>query len=111
MVFYLKQSVLACLALSFGMVKALTGEGMSSLIVMMPLSFSQELSATWYTPNGGLGACGAPLQNFEHIVALSSDQYAKGSTCGRRVQVYCKYVPLSVSFQTDRILSQTKKSL
>ncbi|PBK91841.1 hypothetical protein ARMGADRAFT_1166040 [Armillaria gallica] len=72
MVFYLNQSVLPCLALSFGMVKALTGE------------------ATWYTPNGGLGACGAPLQNFEHIVALSSDQYAKGSTCGRRVQVYYK---------------------
>ncbi|KAK0185020.1 riboflavine-aldehyde-forming enzyme [Armillaria mellea] len=72
MVFYLKQSVLASLALSFGMVKALTGE------------------ATWYTPNGGLGACGAPIQNSEHIVALSSNQYVAGSSCGRRIRVNYK---------------------
>ncbi|KAK0457300.1 RlpA-like double-psi beta-barrel-protein domain-containing protein-containing protein, partial [Desarmillaria tabescens] len=44
--------------------------------------------ATWYTPNGGSGACGAPLQNFDHVVALSSDQYAEGTNCGRRVRVY-----------------------
>ena len=89
MVFYLKQSVLVSLALSFGMVNALTGEGKFLLVMMMPLSFSQELSATWYTPNGGLGACGAPIQNSEHIVALSSDQYVAGSSCGRRIRVNC----------------------
>ncbi|KAK0496319.1 hypothetical protein EDD18DRAFT_1022231, partial [Armillaria luteobubalina] len=35
--------------------------------------------ATWYTPNGNVGACSVPLQNSDHIVALSSDQYAGGA--------------------------------
>ncbi|KAK0457324.1 riboflavine-aldehyde-forming enzyme [Desarmillaria tabescens] len=51
--FSLKQSVIIALALSTGMVNALTEE------------------ATWYTPNSGIGAYGAPLQNSDHIVALS----------------------------------------
>ncbi|KAK0207711.1 RlpA-like double-psi beta-barrel-protein domain-containing protein-containing protein [Armillaria fumosa] len=68
--FSLKQSVFAALVLSIGMVNALTGE------------------ATWYTPNGGVGACGAPLQNSDHIVALSSDQYAGGAHCWKHIGVH-----------------------
>ncbi|KAK0488453.1 riboflavine-aldehyde-forming enzyme [Armillaria novae-zelandiae] len=67
--FSLKQSVIAALALSIGMVNALTGD------------------ATWYTPNGGVGACGVPLQNSGHIVALSSDQYAGGAHCWKHIGV------------------------
>ncbi|KAK0220298.1 hypothetical protein IW262DRAFT_1273119, partial [Armillaria fumosa] len=35
----------------------------------------------WYTPNGGVGACGAPLQNSDHIVAFSSDQQCQVHRC------------------------------
>ncbi|PIL34250.1 hypothetical protein GSI_03961 [Ganoderma sinense ZZ0214-1] len=44
--------------------------------------------ATWYTPNGGLGACGAPSQNSDLVVALSADQYAGGSNCWRHIGVH-----------------------
>ncbi|KAI0718970.1 hypothetical protein C8T65DRAFT_736997 [Cerioporus squamosus] len=43
--------------------------------------------ATYYEPNGGLGACGSPIQNSDFAVALSSDQYSGGSNCGRRINV------------------------
>ncbi|KAJ7076748.1 RlpA-like double-psi beta-barrel-protein domain-containing protein-containing protein [Mycena belliarum] len=32
--------------------------------------------ATWYSPNGGFGACGQPIQNGDFAVALSSANYA-----------------------------------
>ncbi|KAK0238328.1 RlpA-like double-psi beta-barrel-protein domain-containing protein-containing protein [Armillaria nabsnona] len=67
--FSLKPSVIAALALSIGMVNALTGD------------------ATWYDPNGNFGACGAPMQNSDHIVALSSDQYAGGAHCWQHIGV------------------------
>ncbi|KAK0434176.1 uncharacterized protein EV420DRAFT_1654150 [Desarmillaria tabescens] len=72
--FSLKQYAIAALALSIGVVNALTGE------------------ATWYTPNGGVGvgACGAPMQNSDHIVALSSDQYAGGAHCWKHIGVHYK---------------------
>ncbi|PBK62485.1 hypothetical protein ARMSODRAFT_1024896 [Armillaria solidipes] len=68
--FSVKQSIIAALALSVGFANALTGE------------------ATWYTPNGGVGACGAPMQNSDHIVALSSDQYAAGAHCWKHIGVH-----------------------
>ncbi|RDX44878.1 barwin-like endoglucanase [Lentinus brumalis] len=43
--------------------------------------------ATYYLPNGGLGACGSPIQNSDFAVALSSSQYSGGSNCGRRISV------------------------
>ncbi|OSD04055.1 hypothetical protein PYCCODRAFT_1424314 [Trametes coccinea BRFM310] len=43
--------------------------------------------ATYYYPNGGYGACGAPLQNTDYIVALSADQYANGANCWRHIGV------------------------
>ncbi|KAI0685334.1 RlpA-like double-psi beta-barrel-protein domain-containing protein-containing protein [Cerioporus squamosus] len=43
--------------------------------------------ATYYYPNGGLGACGSPIQNSDFAVALSSSQYSGGANCGRRINV------------------------
>ena len=45
--------------------------------------------ATYYYPNGGLGACGSPIQNTDYIVALSPDQYAGGANCYRHIGVHC----------------------
>ncbi|KAF9029439.1 riboflavine-aldehyde-forming enzyme [Hymenopellis radicata] len=42
---------------------------------------------TYYLPNGGFGACGQPLQNSDHVVALASAQYSNGANCGRQIQV------------------------
>ncbi|KAK0488458.1 riboflavine-aldehyde-forming enzyme, partial [Armillaria novae-zelandiae] len=78
--FSLRQSVVAVAILSISVVNAFTGD------------------ATWYTPNGGLGACGTPLQNSDHIVALSTAQYAGGANCGRVIRVSYKgrYVDVTV---------------
>ncbi|PBK74960.1 hypothetical protein ARMSODRAFT_1013932 [Armillaria solidipes] len=65
--FSLKQSVIAALALSAGMVNAFTGD------------------ATWYLPNGRVVACGAPLQNVDDVVALSSNRYAGGVHCWKHI--------------------------
>ncbi|KAK0221143.1 riboflavine-aldehyde-forming enzyme [Armillaria nabsnona] len=70
--FSLKQSIITALALSVGFATVLTGE------------------ATWYTPNGGVGACGAPMQNSDHIVALSSNQYAGGAHCWKHIGMHYK---------------------
>ncbi|PBK66791.1 barwin-like endoglucanase [Armillaria solidipes] len=63
--FSLRQSVIAVATLSICMANAFTGD------------------ATWYTPDGGSGACGTTLQNSDNIVALSNDQYAGGVHCGK----------------------------
>ncbi|KAG7443373.1 uncharacterized protein BT62DRAFT_1034137 [Guyanagaster necrorhizus] len=63
----LKYPVLAVIALSIGTVNAIIGD------------------ATWYTPNGDYGACGAPLQNSDYIVALASNQYAGGARCWKHI--------------------------
>ena len=47
-------------------------------------------TATYYEPDGGLGACGAPLLNSDFIVALSADQYADGANCWRQIGVNCE---------------------
>ncbi|PBK97589.1 hypothetical protein ARMGADRAFT_1027076 [Armillaria gallica] len=70
--FSLKQSVIAALTLSAGMVNAFTG------------------NATWYLPNGRVGACGAPLQNVDDVVALSSNRYAGGVHCWKHIGVQYK---------------------
>ncbi|KAF9020999.1 hypothetical protein BDZ89DRAFT_957862, partial [Hymenopellis radicata] len=38
-------------------------------------------------PNGGLGACGAPSQNSDYVVALSSAHYLGGKNCWRHIGV------------------------
>ncbi|KAJ7917365.1 RlpA-like double-psi beta-barrel-protein domain-containing protein-containing protein [Mycena leptocephala] len=43
--------------------------------------------ATWYDPNGNVGACGAPMQNSDFIVALSSAHYHDGAHCWQHLDV------------------------
>ncbi|KAF7340510.1 Riboflavin-aldehyde forming enzyme [Mycena sanguinolenta] len=43
--------------------------------------------ATWYTPDGNVGACGAPMQNSDFIVALSSAHYHDGAHCWQHLNV------------------------
>ncbi|KAJ7258239.1 hypothetical protein C8J57DRAFT_1073813, partial [Mycena rebaudengoi] len=38
--------------------------------------------ATYYDPNGGTGACGSTLQNWDMIVALGSAHWDSGSHYG-----------------------------
>ncbi|KAF8146539.1 RlpA-like double-psi beta-barrel-protein domain-containing protein-containing protein [Mycena galopus ATCC 62051] len=43
--------------------------------------------ATYYDPDGGTGACGSILQNYDFIVALGVDNWDDGSHCGQTVIV------------------------
>ncbi|KAJ7244634.1 RlpA-like double-psi beta-barrel-protein domain-containing protein-containing protein [Mycena haematopus] len=43
--------------------------------------------ATWYTPDGNVGACGAPMQNSDFIVALSFAHYHDGAHCWHHLDV------------------------
>ncbi|KAJ7442453.1 RlpA-like double-psi beta-barrel-protein domain-containing protein-containing protein, partial [Mycena latifolia] len=38
-------------------------------------------------PDGGYGACGAPLQNWDFIVALSEAHYDGGAHCWQHLDV------------------------
>ncbi len=63
----------------------------SSILRDLPSDIrSSSPAATYYYPNGGYGACGAPLQNTDFIVALSADQYAGGANCWRHIGVNCE---------------------
>ncbi|KAF7368074.1 Barwin-like endoglucanase [Mycena sanguinolenta] len=42
---------------------------------------------TFYTPNGGVGACGHPIKTSAHAVALASAQYDGGAHCGKKIKV------------------------
>ncbi|KAJ3411004.1 hypothetical protein HDV05_002912 [Chytridiales sp. JEL 0842] len=44
---------------------------------------------TWYTPNGGYGACGRPLDNDEMIAAIPAATYdaPRGASCNRCAEV------------------------
>ncbi|KAJ7838230.1 RlpA-like double-psi beta-barrel-protein domain-containing protein-containing protein, partial [Mycena olivaceomarginata] len=43
--------------------------------------------ATWYASDGNVGACGAPMQNSDFIVALSSAYYHDGAHCWQHLDV------------------------
>ncbi|KAL1741526.1 RlpA-like double-psi beta-barrel-protein domain-containing protein-containing protein [Schizophyllum fasciatum] len=42
--------------------------------------------ATYYLPANGYGACGTKIANTDYAVALSSDQYAGGAHCGKKLK-------------------------
>ena len=46
--------------------------------------------ATFYDPDGGLGACGNPIQNSDFAVALTSPNYDNGAHCGQPITVTCQ---------------------
>ncbi|KAF8184383.1 hypothetical protein K438DRAFT_1598523 [Mycena galopus ATCC 62051] len=43
--------------------------------------------ATYYDPDGGMGACGSTVQNYDFIVALGVDNWDDGSHCRQTVIV------------------------
>lgn len=46
--------------------------------------------ASYYTPNGGTGACGKKLNNNDMILALPKGAYAGGKNCHKTVSVTYK---------------------
>ena len=71
----------------------------SSVMVRLHAStlntFIMLFIATYYFPDGRFGACGAPSQNTDLVVALSPDQYAGGANCWRHIGVHCMFSLLS----------------
>ncbi|KAF7343507.1 hypothetical protein MSAN_01971000 [Mycena sanguinolenta] len=72
-----------CTNLQIGQVLCLTGgSGGSS-----PPSGGIDGLATYYDPDGGIGACGSVLQNNDFIVALGEGNWDGGAHCGQTVNV------------------------
>ncbi|KAJ6479594.1 hypothetical protein C8R45DRAFT_832531, partial [Mycena sanguinolenta] len=46
--------------------------------------------ATYYTPDGNLGACGWPIQTTDMAVAIGIDNWDGGSHCGATMTVTCE---------------------
>ncbi|KAJ7076633.1 Non-catalytic module family EXPN protein [Mycena belliarum] len=59
-----------------------------------PVRRSTTGTATFYNPEGNLGACGNPIQDTDLAVALSSDTFAGGAHCGGSVSVQYNGVSL-----------------
>ncbi|KAJ6461191.1 RlpA-like double-psi beta-barrel-protein domain-containing protein-containing protein [Mycena vitilis] len=55
------------------------------------------LVASWYQPDGGIGACGSVLQNSDFVVALGVDTWANGAHCGESVTVNYNGKSISVT--------------
>ncbi len=89
--FSLRQSVIAIATLSIYAANAFTGDGICSFLYSYYDDIDKNLTATYYNPNGGIGACGTPLQNSDYIVALSTAQYARGANCGKVIRVSCRF--------------------
>ena len=82
-------------AVAVGSVQAFSGDGKQYKgVEWMKFSTYSCIppSATFYSPNGGLGSCGSPIQNTDLAVALNPDQYSGGSNCGRQITINCKYI-------------------
>ncbi|KAK7447429.1 hypothetical protein VKT23_014139 [Stygiomarasmius scandens] len=60
---------------------------------------ADSTEATWYDPNGGRGACGAPLKNSDLVVALPESRYEGGKHCWKHIGIHYqgKYVEAVVS--------------
>ncbi|KAF8197297.1 RlpA-like double-psi beta-barrel-protein domain-containing protein-containing protein, partial [Mycena galopus ATCC 62051] len=52
---------------------------------------------TFYLPDGGLGACGNPIQNSDFAVALSSANFAGGAHCGQNLNVNLNDTTITVT--------------
>ncbi|KAF7305666.1 hypothetical protein HMN09_00820300 [Mycena chlorophos] len=48
-------------------------------------------TASVYTPNGAIGACGTAVQNTDYVVAIGSDNWDNGAHCGETLTV--QYTP------------------
>ncbi|KAJ7123963.1 Non-catalytic module family EXPN protein [Mycena crocata] len=56
-------------------------------VLSTPIRRSTTGKATFYNPGGALGACGNPIQDSDHAVALATDSYAGGAHCGKNINV------------------------
>ncbi|KAF7343612.1 hypothetical protein MSAN_01981700 [Mycena sanguinolenta] len=72
----------------------LTGSGGSS-----PPSGGFDGLATYYDPDGGIGACGSVLQNSDFIVALGVDNWDDGAFCGQMLNVQYQGYTIRVTVQ------------
>ncbi|KAJ7926948.1 RlpA-like double-psi beta-barrel-protein domain-containing protein-containing protein, partial [Mycena leptocephala] len=52
--------------------------------------------ASFYDPDGGIGACGTVLQNSDFVVALGVDTWDNGAHCGETVTVEFNGISISV---------------
>ncbi|KAF7343602.1 hypothetical protein MSAN_01980700 [Mycena sanguinolenta] len=55
--------------------------------------------ASYYFPDGGIGACGNALQNGDFIVALGTDTWDGGAHCGQTVDVQYQGTSIQVTVQ------------
>ena len=69
-------------------VAALSGRGQIPDLSQLYSKLTRRSSATYYTPNNNYGACGKRIKNSEHAVALSSDKYAGGAHCGKKITAH-----------------------
>ncbi|KAF7346923.1 hypothetical protein MVEN_01444700 [Mycena venus] len=53
--------------------------------------------ASFYDPDGGIGACGTVLQNSDFVVALGVDTWDNGAHCGETVTVEFNGITISVT--------------
>ena len=49
-----------------------------------------HLPASFYEPNGLIGACGHAIQPSDFSVAVPIDQFANGAVCGRNIEITCE---------------------
>lgn len=63
------------------------------------------LVASFYDPDGGIGACGTVLQNSDFVVALGVDTWDNGAHCGETVTVECTHIVvyLHITKGNDRL--------
>ncbi|KAJ6592720.1 RlpA-like double-psi beta-barrel-protein domain-containing protein-containing protein, partial [Mycena capillaripes] len=52
--------------------------------------------ASFYDPDGGIGACGTVLQNSDFVVALGADTWDNRAHCGETVTVEFNGASISV---------------
>ncbi|KAF7338881.1 hypothetical protein MSAN_02211300 [Mycena sanguinolenta] len=71
-----------CTNLQIGQVLCVSGSGGST-----PFPTNYTGIATFYDPNGGIGACGTILQNNDFVVALGTGLWDGGSHCGQTINV------------------------
>ncbi|KDQ64960.1 hypothetical protein JAAARDRAFT_188228 [Jaapia argillacea MUCL 33604] len=65
-------------------IKSILSLGSAAGCVSHALAFQGR--TTWFYP--GLGACGAYSSSTDHVVALSSDQFANGAHCYKHIGVW-----------------------
>ncbi|KAF7343589.1 hypothetical protein MSAN_01979400 [Mycena sanguinolenta] len=83
-----------CTNLQIGQVLCLTGNSGGN-----PPPSGVSGIASYYFPDGGIGACGNALQNSDFIVALGTDTWAGGAHCGQTIDVQYQGTSIQVTVQ------------